>query len=350
MLNKINKVELIKKKLSFFKFGLVFIFFICILILFSFIQSNKIIIVDMAKNTVKIPVNIERVVTLDPFSTQIMIGLGLSNLLIDAQHGKNLVGEGFLKAVPNYNDWGSSFSGNTVILEKLIEKKPDLIISQVGRPDINKILELKIPVIQLEVENDQAFIGALNLCGEIFNKKTKAAEISRYISKNLNNFYLLNDKNKNAKKPKIYFAGSKLFRTFGNQSFQYWLANISGGIIVTEKYNNVKVDINPETLIKLNPDYIFLAKYTSDNIESILNDPRFTVVNAIKNKSVYRIPTYIISWDLPSFEMISGISFLRYLFNFLSITDFYSSLKELYKVCYNIEITDSEIENLLICK
>lgn len=184
-----------------FKAYAILILFLLLSFLFFSLQSNR-IIVDMAKNTVKLPEKIEKVITLDPFSTQIMIGLGLKDLLVDAQYGTNLIGEGFIQVAPEKQSWGYSFSGNNVILENLVEKKPDLIISQIGRPDINKIMELKIPLIQIEVENDQAFIGSLNFIADIFNKRTKAAEISKFISIKLNEFYTANDKNKNKVKPK----------------------------------------------------------------------------------------------------------------------------------------------------
>ncbi|GEM_PF-1822662 len=333
------------------KFVLIIGLFVLTFILFSSMSSDTRTIVDMAKNVVKLPDKIERVITLDPFSTQVMLGLGLKDILVDAQYGKNLIGEGFQKLVPEYTQWGLSFVGNSVMLEKLIEKKPDLIISQIGRPDLKKIMELNIPVVQLEVENDQALLGALNLCGEIFNKKEKAAELSRFISFYLNNFYKENLKNKNNKaKPKVYIAGSNLLRTFGTNSFQYWLVNISDAIFSTNKFDKVKVDINPETLIKLNPDYILLSKYTKETIDEILNDPRYSFINAIKNKNLYRFPSYILSWDVPSFEMIAGISYLKYLFNFMNLSDFKTTIKELYKICYGLDIDDQQIDNLLICR
>lgn len=332
-----------------FKAYAILILFLLLSFLFFSLQSNR-IIVDMAKNTVKLPEKIEKVITLDPFSTQIMIGLGLKDLLVDAQYGTNLIGEGFIQVAPEKQSWGYSFSGNNVILENLVEKKPDLIISQIGRPDINKIMELKIPLIQIEVENDQAFIGSLNFIADIFNKRTKAAEISKFISIKLNEFYTANDKNKNKVKPKVYIAGSNILRTFGSSSFQKWLVNIAGGVFATENYTQLKVDINPETLIKINPDYIILSKYTAEDPNQILNDPRFSKINAIKNNSIYRIPSYVLSWDLPSFEMIAGISYLRYLFGFSSQIDFYDTIKNLYKVVYNLNLVNEQIDSILISK
>lgn len=329
------------------KLSVIFILFIAFSLFFSFMQSNK-IIVDMAKNTVKLPEKIERVITLDPFSTQIMIGLGLKDLLVDAQYGTNLIGDGFIRIIPELKSWGSSFSRNNVILENLIEKKPDLIISQIGRPDINKIMDLKIPLIQIEVENDQAFIGSLNFIAEIFNKKQRAAEISKFVSIKLNEFYSANDKNKNKVKPKVYVAGSNILRTFGSSSFQKWLVNLAGGIFATESYSQFKVDINPETLIKLNPDYIILSKYTSENVDQIKNDPRFSKINAVKNGNIYRIPSFILSWDLPSFEMIAGISYLRYILGFNTILEFNDTIKNLYKIIYDLELNDEDISKFLI--
>lgn len=331
-----------------FKF-FIFIFLIALIVFFSFLQGNK-IVVDMAKNKVRLPEKLERIITLDPFSTQIMIGLGLKDLLVDAQFGNNLIGEAFITVIPEMKNWGNSFSGNNIIIENIIEKKPDLIISQIGRPDINKIMELNIPVIQIEVENDQAFIGSLNFIAEIFNKKSRAAEISKFISVKLNEFYSANDKNKNKIKPKVYIAGSNILRTFGVTSFQKWLVNLAGANFVTEGYNQLKVDINPETLIKLNPDYIILSKYTSESVSQIINDSRFSKINAIKNNYIYRMPSYILSWDLPSFEMIAGICFLRYIFGFDTIQQLKDTLKNLYTIVYQYEILDKEIDNLLLCQ
>lgn len=338
------------RKGNVFKVAFILLILFLTILNLSSMQTGKRNIVDMAKNNVTLPEKIERVITLDPFSTQIMIALNLKDLLVDAQYGTNLIGEGFSKVVSDFSKWGKSFSGNSVIVENLVEKKPDLVISQIGRQDINKIMELKIPVVQIDVENDQAFIGAINLIGEIFNKKQRAAELSKLISTRLNDFYTANNKNKNLEKPKIYIAGSNLLRTFGSSSFQYWLVNIAGGIFVTESYKQVKVDINPETLIKLNPDYIILSKYTSESIEQIISDNRYSSINAIKNKKIYRIPSFVVSWDLPSFEMISGICYIRYVIGNATLDEFKNIVNDLYRTVYSINLSEEDINRLLICK
>lgn len=335
---------------SFVKLEAIFIILIIFVLFISFNQTPRTTIVDMAKNTVKLPEKIERVITLDPFSTQIMIGLNLKDLLIDAQYGTNLIGDGFPKVIPDFSKWGTSFSGSSVILENLVEKKPDLIIAQIGRPDINKIIELKIPVVQIDVENDQAFMGALNLIAEIFNKKARAAEISKFISIKLNEFYSANEKNKNKAKPRIYIAGSNLLRTFGNTSFQKWLVELSGASFVTDSYKQLKVDINPETLIKLNPDYIILSRYTAESIEQILSDSRYANINAIKNKKIFKIPSFILSWDLPSFEMISGIIYLRYILGFNTIEELNDILINFYKTIYNLDLNVEDISKIISVK
>ena len=257
------------------KFIAIVFLFTFLFFFFSFTDQDYIVVKDMSGNDVKIKKDIKSVITLDPFSTQIMISLSLKDLIVDAQYGTNLIGKGFERVAPQYKNWGSSFSGNNLIFENIAAKKPDLIISQIGRGGVDKLKEMGFSVFIVDVETPSKFLKAVQEIAALFGKQKEAKEISTLVQEDLNSFESTKETFSGktySGKPKIYIAGSNILRTFGKDSIQSYLIDLSGGKSVTDAYNQTKVDINPETLIGMNPDIILLSSYTAEKREQILQD------------------------------------------------------------------------------
>ena len=334
------------------KFVAILFLFTFLFFFFSFTDQDYIIVKDMMGNDIKIKKEIKSVITLDPFSTQIMISLSLTDLVLDAQYGTNLIGKGFERVAPQYKNWGSSFSGNNLIFENIAAKKPDLIISQIGRGGLDKLKEMGFSVFIVDVETPSNFLKSVQEVATLFGKQKEAKEINALVEEDLNSFEGTKE-TFSAKiypeKPKIYIAGSNILRTFGKSSIQSYLIGLSGGKSVADTYNQTKVDINPETLIGMNPDIILLSSYTAEKKEQILQDSRFSSINAVKNRQIYTIPSFIVSWDLPSFEIVGGICFIRnIILKNIYLDTYIVLLQKLYSKVYALNLSKDEISSLLL--
>lgn len=63
------------------------------------------------------------------------------------------------------------------------------------------------------------------------------------------------------------------------------------------------INIDPEMILKANPDIIWLAGFNMKLFpETIYNDPVYSEVNAVKNRRVYKVPVGGARWDPPNQE------------------------------------------------
>jgi len=82
------------------------------------------------------------------------------------------------------------------------------------------------------------------------------------------------------------------------------------GELVSKDVNKFKFNIDTEQLLVWNPDFIITTKYTKDTIDSIYSNNTYKDLKAVKNKHIYKMPSYILSWDLPVPESFLGIIWL----------------------------------------
>ena len=68
------------------------------------------------------------------------------------------------------------------------------------------------------------------------------------------------------------------------------------------------VDVSIEQIIAWNPDVIWIPPYASYTVESLLDDPAWSTINAIKNKKVYMCPSSDFEpWDQPTAAVTLGV-------------------------------------------
>jgi len=104
------------------------------------------------------------------------------------------------------------------------------------------------------------------------------------------------------------------------------------------------VNVSLEQVIKWNPDYIILAPYCSDTVESVLQNPALQSVTAVKNKNVYMMPQFIGSYDLPEPEVVLGIMWLsNKLYPDKVNFDLRNEAKEFYQKVFDYTLTDADL-------
>ncbi|HON83794.1 MAG TPA: ABC transporter substrate-binding protein, partial [Caldisericia bacterium] len=159
---------------------------------------------------------------------------------------------------------------------------------------------------------------------------------------------LVEDKLKGLEKRKVYVAGETITKSYGSDFYQTLMVNIAGGESVTKNIKGGKIEISLEDLLKFDPEYIFIPSYFIGTKEDILNRKELQDVKAIKEKKVYTIPSFFISYDLPSVESILGIFWLSEKINgdILKI-DFKKEVKDFYKNIFGYNLSDKEIEEIL---
>ncbi|HWR08743.1 ABC transporter substrate-binding protein [Sporomusa sp.] len=203
-------------------------------------------------------------------------------------------------------------------VEKVISLKPDVLVLPLGlvkqSQDIVKKLETAgIPTVFIDyhTESIENHTKSILLMGKILGKEQQAQELATYHQEQVNKIYS-RLKAINKPKPKVYVeVGSEGPATYGNtygNSMWGALVEQCGGVNITKDKFEKWGQINPEFLLKANPDIIIITGsywpkkpesmrlgFMSDTVESQKLLEAFTKrtgwseLNAVKNKQVSSI-------------------------------------------------------------
>lgn len=246
-------------------------------------------------------------------------------------------------------------------VEMLLRLNPELILINANSKNMKKVEEIfgsiKKPMLYLNSTTLNDYIETLEILGKVLNKQERAKELIDYansslqLSQNLQNHM----KNNNLKKVRMYYAqGKDGLSTECDGSRHVTLVPLSGGEVshkCSDKGDYGRVKISFEEILKEKPDMILV--YERELFDRIFDDPKWKLLDAVKNKKVYYIPREPFSWfdRPPSFMRFLG---LRWLIN-LAYPDVFEidikkETKEFYKLFLDIDLTDEQIDKILVNK
>lgn len=260
-------------------------------------SPDLITITDSLNNTLHFSGPPNRIVTLDSYSTEILIAIGVEKKIVG-------VGDG-TKEDPLLRDYITDAqvigTFNNPDFEKITSLKPDVIIAPGSTSDVAKTKFKKgnLKVAYFDCYYLTTIIPSVREMGKMTGK-TENAE--RYL--NFFNEYdeLIVKKLQNVsidRRPTVYYAVQGDYTTVGNGS---------GGNMYLEKLKvkNIARDFNvhmpkvsPEWIITENPDIIIRVvsdsnEKLSDRYHAMKLQPGFSDLNAIKNNRFYAVNTKIL--------------------------------------------------------
>ncbi len=165
-----------------------------------------------------------------------------------------------------------------------------------------------------------------------------------------------------AERPRVYFAKGKTLTTSGKGSFIPELIDLAGGNCVHKDLPGGfgKEDVTLEQLIAWDPEFIIIDHASAGEdpafhsgqaetfLYSMVNDPRFRDISAVKNSNVYISPSGAHYWDA-SDELILQLMWLAQKFNpekFPNL-DIKTEMKSYYSEFFGVNLSDNEIDRML---
>ena len=275
---------------------------IMILNTFIFTICFSRVLVDSTGRVIEIPENIERVVSTVPSNTEIIVDMGLVDLLVGVDSysekvDKRLSEKGVLRS-DDLNE------------EKIVELMPDLVISshhnlKKGKESLKFFDEVGIPVYVIKNPKSLSEVAdSVIEIGEILNKKSEAEHLKDKFLKELKEIV----SNKNSEDKKVYFEILKNpIYTTGSETFLNDVLESVGGKNI---FRDEKGWISPplESILEKDPDVILVGEDRKYMVEEILARDEWQDVNAIKNKEVYFIDESI---NRPSPRVLKALKELR---------------------------------------
>ncbi len=226
-----------------------------------------------------------RIISLAPNITEILFALGLDERIVGVTRYCD-----FPLEAKEKEKIGGLLDPN---LEKIEALRPDLIIAFRGNPLrlLNKLVHLGFPVFVLDRGKslDDLFMMVQRI-GQLTRKEAEATALTESLKKKYEG--IREALPSFPSRPKVFLSlpGQKLW-TCGRDSYLHDLIVKAGGTNIAGHIPREWLRLNPEHLIKENPDVIVLLarneKDFSELREWYLKHPHLKTVQAIQKKKLY---------------------------------------------------------------
>lgn len=236
---------------------------------------------------VKIPQNIQRVVSLSPAVTQVINDLGQKDKLIavDTQSPKYVKGLEKVQQTDLMN----------LDLEKIMALKPELLfVSDLtlfqSEDKIKKLQDKGTAVVVLPTEkNFKEIEDNICLVAAALNQKEKGEQVTRQMETDIAAFKKQATKISPKKRVLFEIAASPEIYSMGKDTYiNEMIETIGAENVMAKEAGAIKV--SEEAAIMANPDVILTnVEYVPDPINDILRLKGWEEVTAVKNKAVYSI-------------------------------------------------------------
>ncbi|MGL5543880.1 MAG: ABC transporter substrate-binding protein [Cetobacterium sp.] len=275
---------------------------IIILNTFIFTICFSRVVIDSTGREVEIPESIKRVISTVPSNTEIIVDMGLVELLVGVDSysekvDERLNGKGFLRS-DDLNE------------EKIVELMPDLVISshhnlKKGKESLKFFDEVGIPVYVIKSPKSLSEVAdSVTEIGEVLNRKNEAEDLKSKFLKELKEVV----SNKDSKSKRVYFEilENPIYTT-GSETFLNDVLESIGGKNI---FKDEKGWISPplESILEKDPDVILVSEDRKEIVERILKRDKWQDISAIKNRKVYYIDESI---NRPSPRILKALKELK---------------------------------------
>ena len=259
------------------------------------------ILVDGIGRKVEIPEKVERIISTVPSNTEIIVDMGLVNILAGVdiyseKISKELEGKGILNT-DRLNE------------EKIMELMPDLVITSQhnlskGKESLNIFDEVGIPVYVMKTPNSLEEVkNSIDEIGNLLNEKKKSDNLKDNYVQELEKLRLQNKKQK-----RVYFEilNNPIYTTGGKTFLNDVIENAGGKNI----FENQEGWISPtlESIIEENPEFIFVGEDRKEIIEDIKTRPEWRELDAVKTGKVYFVDEGI---NRPSTRVLKSLKQMK---------------------------------------
>ena len=273
-------------------------------------------VTDNSGQTIKVTTPFTRIISLYSAHTENLCSLGAKDLLV---------------GISRSDDYPASINGKPRFSyredpEKFIALQPDLVlvrpmIERSYPQFINKLKQAGITVVSLQPNSVEEMFSYWEKLGILTGHEAQAREMITIFQSRLK---LVRDSLKSVKadqRPLVYFESiHKKMKTFAPESIGAFVLDQAGAINIAvdaKQVRNTNIAFyGKEQLLSRGPEIdFFLAQHGRMNpveIATIINEPGFGAIKAVRNGQVYLIDEALVS--RPTLRILDGIEELNALF------------------------------------
>ena len=276
-------------------------FFFFIIFILSICSCSKNEISDSDKNNIIQNKKIEKIISLSPGVTDILIDLNMANKIIAA--------DTFSKDILEKNNINVSnvFDMLNPDAEKIISLDSDIIFinNLTAFYTKNSLLSLSNHTI-ITITNSETLKGIeddIYFLGKVLNADDRAKEVVSNMHTKIKEIKDIGDTITNKKT--VYFEISALpnLYSFGSNVYLDDIINIIGAKNIFSNRNEW-ISVSEEDVVYLNPDIIFTSvDYVDNPVAEITNRAAWRDINAVKTSKVF----FVEGTSLPTHNIVSSI-------------------------------------------
>lgn len=256
-------------------------------------------ITDMMGRNVTIPVPVQKVVTIGsvPVQNTFIFALGKNGTIANGlpesfiKQGRwkyqqvfapNLIGQPGMQS--------ASYEPNA---EEILKAGPDLVFTM-DMATVKSLDKSDIRVVYLSWVDAEDVKKLMTLMGEIYDEQEKAQEYVQFFDMTIQRIDAKVSTIPADQRPKVlYFQYTSM--SVPHKIGDWWITKAGGKSVTDEPRQTESLKIEPEQIVKWNPDIIIVA--SPAEIGAVYNDTRLSSVPAIKNKRVYITPMGAHIWS-----------------------------------------------------
>ncbi|MGF7110369.1 ABC transporter substrate-binding protein [Treponema pedis] len=244
---------------------------------------------DRAGNEITLPAKIEKIISMAPSTTEILIDLGLADKIIAAD--TNTQKDGLLKQDIPY------FNMMTPDTEKLIALHADVVFTSgmsraKGKDPFAPVRAAGICVIEIPSSTSIAAIYTdIAFISSVVKAESQGAKIIANMKKEIETIKNTAAKIPADKKKTVYFeiGAAPHMYSLGTDTFIHEMIEIIGAKNILAEQKSW-VSVSDETVLSKDPDIILTnVSYLPNTVEEIMSRAGWQTLKAVKEKQVFRI-------------------------------------------------------------
>ena len=289
----------------------IFLVLLAIVMLFSVVscsnENNETrTITDCIGDEVQIPTEVNKVINLVPYGTQVMVSLGLGDYLVGIN--PDAIESAWITEMYPRLTTLTEYDYE-VSAEVLIKADADIVL--IEDPERAKLLRSQgVPAVCFGYLSIDEMKYAINMLGDILggDAKSKCDSYLAYMDANAQMVASAME-GKVTEKESIYYingvTNKGLYKSAGKGSTPAALAEIAYLNFATSGLIEFPTNrVDSEAILAVNPDNVIIGgAYQHLLKDQLLNDPAWQNNTAVQNGDVYTVPMGIAAWDRYSVEV-----------------------------------------------
>ncbi len=320
-------------------------------------DSTKIVFEDQLGKTIELDGVPKRVAsTIMPFPYIFYAVVGNTDYLVGANPSSLIAYEdSVLKYMyPELANANTSFVDTSFVVnvEELLKLKPDVVFQWNYMDDeIAKMEAAGLTVVALQYGTLEDLETWIRIIGTMFQKEERAEALIEYFHENVDEVEEKISTLTTEDYVKI-IALSDNMKVTGTGFSNYWVEN-SGAINPAGELSGEDLNVDMEQILEWNPEIIYIGNFTelqpSDLLENKLEGQDWSLVKAVQNGQVYKIPIGGYRWDPPGVEtplMIKWLAKIQHPDLFKDM-DMREEVSEFYQEVYDFTLSDEMLDEIL---